>query len=100
MSVEVGAVFTLTFDFLDQNGQPMAYPDHTMPEWSNENPAVETIAPADDGRSCTVEAVAAGSDLVQVKLDSDGKQYASAMTVTVNATPEPSVVTQIAIRPE
>ena len=93
----VGQTDTLSIQFLDTSGQPMATPPtpDSPPTWTDTTAATETVAPAADGMSCGQTAVAPGTDTVNLTVTVAGVAYTAQLDVTVSA--QPQVLGSVAI---
>jgi hypothetical protein len=96
-TLSVGHKLNLSIEYLDQHGNPMlTTPTPDAPAaWSNTTPAVETLAVAADGNSAVATPVAPGTDAVNLAVTVGGAAFVAALNVTV--TPEPQVLTSVAI---
>ena len=95
--VIIGTGLSLSIAYLDQKGNPMLVaptPD-APPVWSNANPAIETLTPAEDGMTCDASAIAVGDDTVSLAVTVGGAAFAA--TLAVHVQEEPQVLTSVAI---
>ena len=89
----------MSIGYFDQHGNPMApapTPD-APPQWTQANPAADTLTPAPDGNSATALGLAAGSDTISLSLTVGGATFSATLDLTVSA--EPQVLTSIQIVP-
>lgn len=81
----VGQTLPLSLAFLDQHGQPMTVQPSvdSPPQWSNSNPAAETLSVAGDGLSATAVAIAPGVDTITVSVSVGGQSFQATLDVSV-----------------
>lgn len=96
-TLNVGHKAALAIVFLDQNGNPMLTPQaaDATPSWTHGSDTVDKLVPSADGLTCEVDATAEGSDVIGLSLSVGGKSFSA--TLNLNVTPEPQVLTSVAI---
>lgn len=86
--LDVGAKTTLSLGYLVQSGKtdPAAKPD-SPPVWAQLNKAAVKMTPSEDGLTADIEALAPGTDTVNVAVVIAGKKYSAMRPVRVYAVP-------------
>lgn len=99
VTLAVGHTLNLALVFLDQHGNPMLeapVPD-AAPAWSDTTPATETLVADASGLTATATPLVAGTDTISVVVLVGGTSFA--VSLDVNVTPEPQVLTAVDITP-
>ncbi len=88
----VGQSITLTIGVVDQTGLPLAgvLPD-SPPQWSQVNPAAESLTVAGDGMSAVALGLAPGTDTVQAQATFGSKLFTATIVMTIDARATPVV---------
>ena len=97
VDVNVGHTVACSIVYLDQNGNPMLTtptPD-APPTWTNAQPTVDTLVVGPGGNTCTVDAIAAGIDVVTLNLAVAGVSFSATLQVSVHTAPQ--VLTSVTI---
>jgi hypothetical protein len=91
-TVNVGHSIAMTILYLDTNGNPMLttpVPDSPA-TWTNSpsDPSVDTFSVAADGNSAQLNALAPGTDTVNLSVTVGGTAYTASLAVEVDAAPQ------------
>lgn len=91
-TLNIGGTSTATITAKDAQGNTVTLP--SAPSWSVDNSAIATIAPAADGMSAVVTAVAVGTATITVKAEGDPTPGVDTLTATgtVNVVDEASAL--------